>query len=193
MISYVIIGTGPAGIAAAQVIRGKAANAIITLVGDEPHGYYSRPGLAYYLTSEIPEKGLFPFQRDEFKRLNLHMLHTRVSTIHPGEHQIENHTGNRLRYDRLLVATGARATRLDAPGANLEGVVFLDNLEDARRILKLTRKTHSAVVVGGGMIGCEVAEHLAEDGKQVTIVEMLERIGTDIGMTTRWVIMQRPS
>jgi 2,4-dienoyl-CoA reductase (NADPH2) len=47
------------------------------------------------------------------------------------------------------------------------------------------------VVVGGGMIGCEVAEHLAEEGKQVTIVEMLERIGTDIGMTTRWVIMQR--
>jgi len=41
------------------------------------------------------------------------------------------------------------------------------------------------------MIGCEVAEHLAEEGKQVTVVEMLERIGTDIGMTTRWVIMQR--
>jgi pyruvate/2-oxoglutarate dehydrogenase complex dihydrolipoamide dehydrogenase (E3) component len=47
------------------------------------------------------------------------------------------------------------------------------------------------VVVGGGMIGCEVAENLAEKGKQVTIVEMLERIGIDIGMTTRWVIMQR--
>ncbi len=167
MRNYVILGTGPAGIAAAQAIRSQDHNASIRLVGDEPFGYYSRPGLAYYLTGEIPEKGLFPYAPKEFNQFGFHFVQARVTAIHPAEHDIENQVGKRLPYDRLLVAVGAQAVQLKIPGIDLEGVVTLDNLQDARRILKLRRGTRSAVVVGGGITALELVEGLASRGIKV--------------------------
>ena len=61
MTRYIIIGTGVSGFSAAQTLRSLDPQADILLVSDDPYGYYSRPGLAYYLTGEIPEKQLFPF------------------------------------------------------------------------------------------------------------------------------------
>jgi len=88
--------------------------------------------------------------------------------------------------DVVVIATGAIPRIPDIPG--IDG----GNVVTALEVLGGKKEVGDrVVVVGGGMIGCEVAEHLAEEGKQVTVVEMLERIGTDIGMTTRWVIMQR--
>ncbi len=57
---HVLIGSGPAAMSAAETIRGRDDDAEIVIVGAEPHGYYSRPGLAYYLAKEVPEKRLFP-------------------------------------------------------------------------------------------------------------------------------------
>ncbi|MGW8250672.1 MAG: FAD-dependent oxidoreductase, partial [Anaerolineales bacterium] len=102
-----------------------------------PHGYYSRPGLAYYLTGEIPEEMLFPFQQSDFNQLRVRRIKARVVRIEPRSHQIELDGGKWVAYDRLLVATGASAVRPKIPGIELEGVVKLDNLEDARRILSL--------------------------------------------------------
>jgi NADPH-dependent 2,4-dienoyl-CoA reductase/sulfur reductase-like enzyme len=167
MRSHIIVGTGPAGIAAAQAIREQDAGANITLIGDEPHGYYSRPGLAYYLTGEVPEKGLYPLSKDDFRQLKVRMVRARVSGINWREHQIENQAGTKLRYDRLLIAVGAKAARSDVPGGNLEGVVVLDTLDDARAILKLARKTRSAVVVGGGITALEIVEGLRARGVKV--------------------------
>ncbi|MCK4964087.1 MAG: FAD-dependent oxidoreductase, partial [Dehalococcoidia bacterium] len=88
--------------------------------------------------------------------------------------------------DVVVIATGAIPRIPDIPG--IDG----GNVVTALEVLGGNKEVGDRVViVGGGMIGCEVAEHLAEKGKQVTILEMLERIGIDIGMTTRWVIMQR--
>ena len=164
MQKYVIIGTGPAGIAAAEAIRSQDSGAQITLIGDEPWGYYSRPGLAYYLTGELPEKGLFPFTKENFQKLNLNIRNSRIRRINPQEHQIENHKGQKLVYDRLLIATGASAVKIDMAGINLDGVVVLDNLEDARKIIKFSRKTRSAVVIGGGITALEIVEGLVSRG-----------------------------
>ncbi|MFN2237291.1 MAG: NAD(P)/FAD-dependent oxidoreductase, partial [Anaerolineales bacterium] len=164
MQKYVIVGTGPAGVAAAEAIRSQDSGAAITLIGDEPWGYYSRPGLAYYLTGELPEKGLFPFSEGDFQKLNLTTRYTRIRQINPDAHQIENQKGQKLQYDRLLIATGARAARIEMPGINLEGVVVLDNLDDARQIIKLSRKTRSAVVIGGGITALEIVEGLVSRG-----------------------------
>ena len=164
MRNYLIIGTGPAGIAAAEAIRSKEINATITLVGDEPWGYYSRPGLAYFLTGELPEKGLFPFTKEDFAKLNLRMLRAQVKSIYPREHLIENREGRRLNYDRLLIATGARAVQINLSGINLDGVVVLDNLDDARRIKKQARRKRSAVVIGGGITALEIVEGLVSRG-----------------------------
>jgi 2,4-dienoyl-CoA reductase (NADPH2) len=88
--------------------------------------------------------------------------------------------------DAVIVATGASPTVPGIPGVDGDNVATaLDALAGKKQV------GDRVVVVGGGQVGCETAEHLAEQGRQVTILEMLERIGSDIGLTTRWVIMQR--
>ena len=72
MSRYLILGTGVAGIAAVEAIRSVDKSTEIVLLGDDPFGYYSRPGLAYYLTGEVLEKQLFPFTTEDFERLNVH-------------------------------------------------------------------------------------------------------------------------
>ncbi len=71
---HVLIGSGPGAVAAAETIRRRDDQAEIVIVGAEPHGYYSRPGLAYYLAKEIPEERLFPFSPQDFARLNVQLL-----------------------------------------------------------------------------------------------------------------------
>ena len=72
---YAVIGLGAAGVSAAESIRNHDPSGLITLIGDEPQGYYSRPGLAYYLTGEIPENQLFPYTDADFKALDVKRLH----------------------------------------------------------------------------------------------------------------------
>lgn len=160
MSKYVIIGAGAAGISAAEAIRNTDSRGEIILLCEETAGYYSRPGLAYYLTGEIDENFLFPFQAKDFQRLGLRLLHAQARRILPGEHRVVLHDGSQLTYDRLLIATGASAIRADVPGAVLQGVVKLDTLEDARHILKRVRKARTAVVVGGGITALELVEGL---------------------------------
>ncbi len=168
MSRYLILGTGVAGIAAAEAIRGTDRAAEIVLVGDDPFGYYSRPGLAYYLTGEVVEKTLFPFGTADFQRLNVRYVKGRATRILRPECQVEVDGKGRLSYDRLLIAVGAQAVRLTVPGADLEGVVKLDHLTDARHILKLARRTKRAVVVGGGITALELVEGLIALGVRVT-------------------------
>jgi NADPH-dependent 2,4-dienoyl-CoA reductase/sulfur reductase-like enzyme len=165
---YVIIGTGAAGIGAAEAIREQDPAGELLLVSDDPYGYYSRPGLAYFLTGEIPERQLFPFTQADFRQLGVHWQQARAVRLHPAEHQVELHDGRRLPYDRLLIATGSTAVRAGVPGADLQGVVKLDSLEDARRILKLARRGSRAVVTGGGITALELVEGLRARGVHVT-------------------------
>jgi NAD(P)H-nitrite reductase large subunit len=158
---YVIIGMGVAGMAAAEAIRARDRDATISLVGDDPYGFYSKPGLAYYLTGELPEKQLLLNSKQDWQELNLTYVKGRAVNILPQEHLVDLGTAEALPYDRLLLATGATAVQLNAPGADLDGVVKLDHFEDARRILRLARKARVAVVVGGGITALELAEGLA--------------------------------
>lgn len=167
MRSYLIIGMGVSGIAAAEAIRNQDATGEITLVTKDPHGYYSLPGLAYYISDEISESFLFPFNAEDLKRLNVHIQKTEVTQLDPTGHTVLLADGKRLAYDRLLLAMGAQAVRPNMPGFNLPEVVTLDNLEDAHRIMKLARKTKAAVVVGGGITALEIVEGLRCHGATV--------------------------
>ena len=90
-----------------------------------------------------------------------------------------------LKQDEVVVATGALPKFPDIRGVNG------DNIATALEILSEQKTAgETVVIIGGGMIGCETAQFLVEKGKKVTILEMLERVGADIGRTNRWVVMQ---
>ena len=164
---YAIVGSGVAGLAACEAIRSLDKTGEIYMLGDDPHGYYSRPGLAYYLTGEMHEKGLFPRTKKEWQSLHLRFIPGRATRILPSEHELEVDGRSHLSYDRLLIAVGAQAVLLDVPGADQDGVVKLDHMEDARRILKLARRGKTAVVVGGGITALELVEGLRSRGVKV--------------------------
>ena len=164
---YVIIGVGVAGMAAVEAIRSVDQVGEIVVVSDDPHGFYSRPGLAYYLTGEVLDETLFPRSAEDDKNLKFHFLKGRVTRILRAEHALEIDRKSRLAYDKLLIATGARAIPLEVPGIELDGVVKLDDLNDARNILKLAKRNKTAVVVGGGITAVELTEGLLARGVKV--------------------------
>jgi NADPH-dependent 2,4-dienoyl-CoA reductase/sulfur reductase-like enzyme len=164
---YVIVGSGVAGIAAAETLRTRDPSASITLVTEDPHGFYSRPGLAYYLSGLIPEEQLFPRSVAELNALNLTWVEARAIGLEPSTHRLILADGRALPYDRLLLATGTRAAAPDFPGGDLDGVVSLDNFEDAQRLVQRARRGTHAVVVGGGITALELAEGLHARGCHV--------------------------
>lgn len=158
---YVIVGIGVAAMSAVEAIRSVDSKGEITVIGADPHGFYSRPGLAYYLNSELPEKSLFPLEKKELKKYQTEFLHAEVSRVLPQEQRVEMTGGKSLAYDRLLLAVGAAAAPPRIPGYGLEGVVKIDHLDDTRQIIKLAKRAKEAIVIGGGVTALELAEGLA--------------------------------
>lgn len=164
---YVIIGTGVAGISAVEAIRSVDRSGEVILLGDDPHGYYSRPGLAYVLSGEVQDTNLFPKTRNDYARLNFRFEKTRVTAINREHKNLQRTDKPPLTYDKLLIATGASAIPLTVPGANLQGVLKLDHLEDVRGILKHAKRGRTAIVVGGGITALELTEGLLARGMHV--------------------------
>lgn len=164
---YVVIGTGVAGISAVEAIRSVDRAGEIVMLGDDPHGYYSRPGLAYILTGELQDESLFPKKREDYIPLKFKYKKARVIRIDRANKILHLDDKTPLAYDKLLIATGASAIPLTVPGANLQGVMKLDHLEDARGILKHAKRGRTAIVVGGGITALELTEGLLARGVHV--------------------------
>lgn len=164
---YVIVGSGIAGLAAAEAIRAHDPAATITLISEERHPFYSRPGLAYLLRSDIPETQLQIRRPDDLQRLRLQRIHARVETLDPARSLLLLTNGEVVQYQRLLLATGALAVHPNFPGHELAGIVKLDSLDDTQRIIQQARRRKPAVVIGGGITALELVEGLHARGMHV--------------------------
>jgi NAD(P)H-nitrite reductase large subunit len=118
--------------------------------------------------------------REDAKKLKLTFLNARVTRILRSEHTLELDGKSRLTYDKLLIAVGARALPLKVMGANLQGVVKLDHMNDANDIVKLAKRGKTAVVVGGGITALELAEGLLARGVKVHYLLRGERYWSNV-------------
>ena len=177
---YVIIGAGVAGFAAIEAIRSIDKISEIVMISDDPNGFYSKPGLAYYLTGELHDKALFPRTKDDYKKLNFNYIGGRVTHILRADHALIIDGKMRLTYNKLLIAVGARATPLEVPGSELDGVVKLDHLNDAKNIIKHARKGKTAIVVGGGITALELTEGLRSRGMNVNYLLRGDRYWSNV-------------
>lgn len=189
---HVILGSGIAGLSAAEVIREREPKAVISMVSEEPHDFYSRPGLAYFLRADFPEKQLYVRSPAAIAALRVQRITGRVEQLLCGPHELVLADGKRVRYDRLLLATGALAVPATFPGKDLGGVVKLDGLDDTRHILQLARRGQPAVVVGGGITALELAEGLNARGMRVQYFLRGDRYWGDVlDETESTIVMDR--
>ncbi len=175
---HVIVGAGPAGVIAAETLRGLDADAEITLIGDEPEPPYSRMAIPYVLTGKIDEPGTY-LRKEEghFERLGIEIIQGRVEKLQPGSNELT--VGGKAfqpGYDRLLIATGSRPVKPPIPGLDLAGIHHCWTLEDSRRIVELATAGTKVVLLGAGFIGCIILEALVERGVELTVVEMGDRM-----------------
>ena len=120
---YLILGNGAAGATAAEEIRRADPSGEITLVSPEKHPMYSRPGLAYVLLKEIPPQQALARTLEWYRERELRLVHGEAVSLDRATQQVRLANGAALPYDRLLIATGARAVGLPYPGGDLDVVV----------------------------------------------------------------------
>ena len=193
--NYVILGAGPAGVTAAETIRGLDRTGSITLIGGEPEPPYSRMAIPYLLHGGIKEPGTYLRQDPKhYDALNIKYVTGKVGGIDTKSKRLFMSGADTLSYDKLLIATGASPIIPRVPGANLPGVHTCWTLPDAREILRLADKGAPVVLVGAGFIGSIVLEALHQRGCDLTVVEVAPRMvarmmdETAGGMLGRWCV-----
>src|SRR5688572_16874691 len=165
-----IVGTGVCGIEAALALRRREPETPITLVSDEHDHFFSRPALMYVFAGQMTLRGTEPYDRELFARMAFTRVRGRVTGVDPRARTLAVEAGAPVPYDRLLVASGSRARPAPWPGSEGPGVHAFVTLRDLERLDADARAGGRAVVIGGGLIGVEVAEILAHRGLQVTFV-----------------------
>jgi 3-phenylpropionate/trans-cinnamate dioxygenase ferredoxin reductase subunit len=170
--TFVIVGASLAGAKAAEALREHGFDGRVVLVGAEEDRPYERPPLSKeYLRGEAGRERIYvhgeSFYGENAIELRLGRLATGLDTE---RQELELDDGERVRYDRLLLATGAEPRRLAIPGAELAGVHYLRSVADADRLRERLGRAGRVVVVGAGWIGAEVAAAARQGGGEVTIV-----------------------
>ncbi|MGB5085112.1 MAG: FAD/NAD(P)-binding oxidoreductase, partial [Methylocystis silviterrae] len=177
-IDFLLVGGGVASAFAAETLRAEGAAGSILILSQEDVPPYHRPPLSKQMLLDAGnERQIFvhpeSFYRD--KAIDL-QLSTRVISVDPENHTITTATGERIRYGRLLIATGATPRLLLVPGADLAGVHTLRQKADAETVRWAAAQARRAVVLGGSFLGMEIAMSLVERGLDVTIIEFGARL-----------------
>ncbi len=172
-----IVGNGMAGTLAAKTLRELDQGVAIDIFGEEKYAYYPRPNLIEFLAGRLPYERLFAFPENwnVRQRIGVH-LGQKILRIRPDDRTIESAAGETFPYDALLLASGARASVPPIDGAGRTGVFVLRTLDDALAILDYLRSHVRVAVLGGGLLGLEIARAIRGRGAEVSVVEFFDRL-----------------
>ncbi len=173
---HVIIGTGPAGVTAAETLRKLDRDADILLIGNEPEPPYARMAIPYHLEGKIDERGTLLRDPEHFDRLEIGLEQQHVASLNGERRSISLENGSSLDYDRLLIACGASPVTPPIPGVDSPRVSSCWTLEDARRITASAQPGSRVVLIGAGFIGCIILESLVKRGVELTVIEAGNRM-----------------
>jgi len=170
--SFIIVGGGMAGAIAAQTLREEGFDGRITLLGQEPNAPYERPPLSKdYLQGKADRDSIFVHPEQWYAENAVELsLGGAVTSLDPALRTVTTAAGTQLHYDKLLLATGSEPRRLDMPGADLDGVYYLRNVEDSERIKIKFGGARRVVIIGAGWIGLETAAAARTAGLDVTLL-----------------------
>jgi len=201
-LAIVIVGAGIAGVSAAEAIRQASPAASITLLCKEPELPYYRLNLTRYLAGEISAENLNIHPQQWYRDNSIDLrLATELQELDPDGTRLTLSGGELLRYDRLIFAMGAHPFVPPIPGIHRENVTTLRTVRDADAILGQCCPGLPCVIIGGGVLGLEVAGALARHGVSVTLLEgfgwlmplqlnqtagdLLAEYAADLGITIR--------
>jgi NAD(P)H-nitrite reductase large subunit len=165
----VIIGNGIAGITAARHIRKNSDHELVVLSGESRH-FFSRTALMYVYMGHMRWQDIQPYEDWFWEKNRIELVEDWVTTIDSKQKKINTKSGKSLHYDKLILALGSKPNKFGWPGQDLKGVQGLYSKQDLDSLEALTPSIKEAVVVGGGLIGVELAEMLLSRHIKVTFL-----------------------
>ena len=169
MKQVVIIGNGISGITAARHIRKRSDHKITIISSETPH-FFSRTALMYIYMGHMTFENTKPYEDYFWKKNRIELVFDHADKIDEKNKLINLRSGAHLPYDILIIATGSRSNSVGVSGEDLAGVQTLYSYQDLRRMEENTRGVSRAVIVGGGLIGVEMAEMLRTRKIDVTML-----------------------
>ena len=177
MPKYVIIGASAAGMAAVEAIREVDPIGTIATISEELCPQYSRPMISDFVSGKTTFPKMMCRGDDFWSKKNVQALTGRKATaINFAEKHISLDNGERVVYEKLLIATGGKPFVPKMEGADKDGVFTFTTFSDAKRLVKKLEKSKTIVVIGAGLIGVSVTEALVKRGLKVTLVELQNKI-----------------
>ena len=168
--SIVIIGNGISGITCARHIRKNGGTQPITIISSESEHFYARTALMYIYMGHMKYEHTKPYEDFFWEKNNLKLVLDTVKSLDAKAKKINLEIDGELSFSQLIIASGSASNFPDWPGIKLRGVQGLYNLSDLKNMEELTKDCKKAVVVGGGLIGIELAEMLASRQIEVHLI-----------------------
>jgi len=177
MTTYLIIGNGVAGNAAAETIRQHDPEGKIAVFSRESQPFYYVPALPEYLAGDKAADQIILHPQSWYDQRHIDLyLDTRVTQVDATGKFAETDKGDRFPFDKLLLATGGNSFVPPIPGSDSPGVFTLRTLTDADRIKQAATGAKTAVLIGGGLLGLEAGNGLRRMGLKVSVVEFFPRL-----------------
>ena len=164
-----IIGNGISGVTAARHIR-KLSDKKITIISTETDYFFSRTALMYVYMGHMKFEHTQPYENWFWKKNNIRLYRGYVNHINVAEKKLTIDNYHTLYYDKLIIATGSKPNKFGWPGQDAQGVQGLYSAQDLELLEENTKQINRAVIVGGGLIGIELAEMLRSRNIPVTFL-----------------------